>query len=395
MSLLLPEGTRLLHIGPAKTGTTTLQSAFHGNRAALAEHGVHYAGSGTQPRAAAGAVALGRRIAGHRAGLEAWPRLVQEIADAEATRVVVSSETFARAGDERAADVIEALGADRTHVVITMRPLADMLPSSWQQYVQTGSRTPYPEWLEQMLLREDTVHGEQPEFWQKTRIDVLARRWSALVGPDHVTVVSLAAAPRDFVLRTFERLTGLPEGLLVPTPGTENVSLSHAATEVLRRFNERFFELAGADADVQARVVEFGAVRQLRAHPDLLQVDGRIELPRWAADRATVVMQEVLDGVRAARVRTVGDLDALLVPSRPPVEAVTTPSSISTETAAGLLIGMMLAAGGGVPVFPPVRPAPAPKRVRTVPTVEDLDRVRTRALLRYAAGRVVRRARRR
>jgi hypothetical protein len=90
----------------------------------------------------------------------------------------------------------------------------------------------------------------------------------------------------------------------------------------------------------------------------------------------------------------VGDLDALLVPSRPPVEAVTTPPSISTETAAGLLIGMMLAAGGGVPVFTPVRPAP-PKRVRTVPTADDLDRVRTRALLRYAAGRVVRRARRR
>ena len=36
------------------------------------------------------------------------------------------------------------------------------------------SRTTWPTWLDQTLNREDTVHGTQPEFWQKTRIDVLA-----------------------------------------------------------------------------------------------------------------------------------------------------------------------------------------------------------------------------
>ena len=34
-SLLLPEGTRLVHIGPPKTGTTSLQRAFHGGRDAV------------------------------------------------------------------------------------------------------------------------------------------------------------------------------------------------------------------------------------------------------------------------------------------------------------------------------------------------------------------------
>ena len=158
MSLLLPEGTRLLHIGPAKTGTTGLQSGFHSNRQALEAHGVHYAGRGTQPRAAAGAVSIGKRIAGHRHGMEAWPRLVAEVEESTAKRVVISSETFARANDERARTVIDAFGADRTHVVITMRPLVDMLSSSWQQYVQTGSQQAYPDWLDQMLRSRGHPH---------------------------------------------------------------------------------------------------------------------------------------------------------------------------------------------------------------------------------------------
>lgn len=379
MSLLLPEGTRLLHIGPAKTGTTSLQSAFHTNRGALAAHGVHYAGRGTQPRAAAGAVAIGRRIAGHQQGMEAWPQLVQEVRDSTAKRVVISSETFARANDQRAKTVIDAFGPERTHVVITMRPLVDMLSSSWQQYVQTGSRTPYPKWLDEMLNREDTLTGTQPEFWQKTRIDALARRWGGLVGPEHVTVVSLGGASRDFVLRTFEQLAGLPGGTLVPDPKADNVSLSFGIAETVRRFNERFGSLEGATADVQAAVIEFGAIKQLREHPELVLADGRIEVPQWAADRAAALMREMVDGVREAGVRTVGDLDALSVPSRPPVPSIETPAALSTEAAAGLMVGMMLATGRGVPSFDHfVGKAP----------LADLDGVGTRRLLRYTAARL-------
>ena len=387
MSLLLPEGTRLLHIGPAKTGTTALQSAFHTNRGALAAHGVHYAGRNSQPRAAAGAVAVGRRIAGHLHGLEAWPRLVREIEASTAARVVISSETFARANDERAAAVVEALGADRTHVVITMRPLADMLSSSWQQYVQTGSRTTYPAWLDEMLRREDTLTAPQPEFWQKTRIDALARRWGALVGPEHVTVLSLAAAPRDFVLRTFEAFTGLPEGTLVPDPQAENVSLSFAIAETVRLFNERFAELEGASADVQAALVEFGAIKQLRAHPELVRADGPIEVPQWAADRAGELMQEMIDGIRSSGVRTLGDLDALTVPSRPPVPSIESPPALSTEAAAGLMIGMMLAPKRGVPSFDSLHDKPKP------PPPADLETVGTRRLVRYTASRLRRQVR--
>jgi hypothetical protein len=311
---------------------------------------------------------------------------VAEVSGSTAKRVVISSETFARAGDEGARTVVDAFGADRTHVVITMRPLADMLSSSWQQYVQTGSTQPYERWLETMLNRKDTLRGNQPEFWRKTRIDALARRWGALVGPEHVTVVSLAAAPRDFVLRTFERFVGLPEGVLVPDPTADNVSLGFAVTEVVRRFNAAFGALEGASSDVQAAMVEFGAVRHLRRSPDVLRADERIEVPQWAADRSGELMQEMLDGIAAAGVRTVGDLPALTVPGRPPVPAVTAPAAVSTEAAAELLVGMMLAAGRGMPVARSARLGSLP------PGIDDSG---TKDLVVFAARRVGQRVRKR
>lgn len=234
-----------------------------------------------------------------------------------------------------------------------------------------------------MLRREDTVNGKQPEFWQKTRIDVLARRWGALVGPDRVTVVSLANAPRDFVLRTFEQLTGLPEGTLIPDPRSDNVSLSHPLAEVIRQFNARYFRLDGATADAQAALIEFGAIRRLREHPELLRADDRIEVPSWAADRAGELMRDMIDGIRDAGVRTLGDLDALTVPSRAPVRSVETPAAVSTEAAAELLIGMMLASGRGVPSF---------ARLTGRTSEEELDGAGTRQLVGYTARRVLRRA---
>lgn len=42
--LLLPPGTRLLHIGPHKTGTTALQVALSKARANLESQGVRYLG---------------------------------------------------------------------------------------------------------------------------------------------------------------------------------------------------------------------------------------------------------------------------------------------------------------------------------------------------------------
>ena len=67
---------------------------------------------------------------------------------------MLSSEFFADApDDETVARVVEQLGGDRVHVLVTLRPLARIMPSQWQQYVQNGLRMDYEDWLAHMSRR--------------------------------------------------------------------------------------------------------------------------------------------------------------------------------------------------------------------------------------------------
>jgi hypothetical protein len=52
----------------------------------------------------------------------------------------MSIEFFVDAEDSALRRVVEDLGGRRVIVVATLRPLARVLPSQWQQYVQNGLR---------------------------------------------------------------------------------------------------------------------------------------------------------------------------------------------------------------------------------------------------------------
>src|SRR5436190_417518 len=151
-AVLLEPGSRLLHIGPHKTGTTAIQGALHPARERLAAEGVVYPGRGRQPLwpilAVTGQPAL---LGGPRPEISYWDNLVREIRAAGDQRVVLSSEFFAEADDATARRVIADLGGARVHVVVTLRSLTRILPSQWQQYLQNGFHFRYLEWLEGIL----------------------------------------------------------------------------------------------------------------------------------------------------------------------------------------------------------------------------------------------------
>src|SRR5215213_5962714 len=111
----LPDGTRLVHIGPYKTGTTAIQAAFHLARTAAAAQGVHYAGYGRQPMTAvmAGIGKPSPWSANRKPPNQAvWRQLVGEIRGSSARQVVLSSEAFSdgepdanrRGGEEKRAE---------------------------------------------------------------------------------------------------------------------------------------------------------------------------------------------------------------------------------------------------------------------------------------------------
>ncbi len=315
--LLLPEGARLVHIGPHKTGTTALQSAFHVARRDAAAQGVHYAGPNRQPMQAAHAI-TGKPSPyadGKTPPRSRWRDLVREVEGAAGQRAVISSEGFADADDDGIRTVIGDLGKDRVHVVITLRPLASILPSQWQQYVQGGMTRSYVKWLDAML--NPAPGSPLPDFWVRHRHDALVGRWAAVAGPSNVTVIVADEADRDRQLRRFEALTGLREGTLVPEDDLSNRSLRLPEVETVRAFNIAY-RAAGLGTMLHMKVMRLGAAEHLKRRVPGAD-EPRIETPAWALQRADAIAREIVDGIARSGVRIVGDLESLAAPVAPPM----------------------------------------------------------------------------
>ena len=121
-SMVIPEGTRLLHIGPPKTGTSALQSACHACRGPLRAQGVRYAGAAKQASTAAFAVT--RRVhpsTGKPPSMRHWSSLLREVRRAREARVFISSEFFAGASDEQAAKIVRDLDPSRIQIAVTLQ----------------------------------------------------------------------------------------------------------------------------------------------------------------------------------------------------------------------------------------------------------------------------------
>ncbi len=376
----LPAGALLLHIGPFKTGTTTVQAAFHQNREALARQGVHYAGRGSQPMAAAmeaaGRETLPTLSRGGGEGPARWPRLLEEIRTADARHVVLSSEFFSGADDDRARAIVEDLGRDRTHVVVTLRPLVRILASQWQQYVQNRIVVSYDDWLHAVLDDPDAPPRVTPSFWQRHRHDRLVQRWAATVGTERLTVVVVDESDPRSLPRTFEQLLGLePDTLVARDPGA-NRSLTWPEVELVRAFNQGWIDADWSMADY-TRLVRFGAIRHLqRRRPDAHEA--RVPIPAWAVERAAAIGADMVAGIDASRVHVIGDLATLADPALAPnVGDIPGVPDVPIDVAAGLLagvVGQLLTTPGGPPGGGRVvGPLEAEMRRRHEPVVSGRD----------------------
>lgn len=312
--LLLPRATRLVHIGPPKTGTTSVQSAFHTHRKQLRQCGVHYAGSSNQPAIAALAVAGGSGARGDRTPRdEDWARLTDEVRDAGSRRVVVSSEYLSHADDRAARRVVDEIRGGPVHIVVTLRPLTKVAPSQWQQFIQNGRRTPFDTWLARVFPEPASTENE-PLFWQRHAHGELVRRWAGVVGPENLTVIVADDREPDRLERTFEALLGLPRGTLVPEQDFANRSLGRDEVELVRRINQGFHRHGWSAPWSNAlydRLVFKGAALQMKTGRRLAADEARVTMPDWAARRACERGRDAARTIASLGVRVVGDLTTL------------------------------------------------------------------------------------
>jgi len=387
-ALPLPAGARLVHIGPPKTGTTSLQAAFHEAREALIAQGVRYAGRSRHSAAAILAV-TGRRTFtadGAPPPKARWIELRDEIRNAPEPRVVLSSEGLSYARPDAIRRVVDDLDPSRVHVVVTLRPVARLLASEWQEHTQSGLRVPFETWLEEVFA--DPRRGAGRGFWHRQRHDELIARWAEVVGTERATAIVLDERDPGMVLRTFEQLLGLREGTLVLVPDLANRSLTLAELAAVRALHDAF-EAEGLAPWQFHNIVRMKAaayMKQRRPAPD----EPRIETPQWALDRATEIAGEIVAGIRASGVRVVGDLDSLALPQVSRLEGdalpdVLVPPEIAARMAMGILVASGVAreaAAGGPRYAEPLELA----RVRTRQLVGLLGR-RAGARLRRLAPR--------
>ena len=352
--LLVAEGTRVVHIGPHKTGTTALQAALWGARAAMREQGVHHAGKYRNPVSAVRAVTgQASSYSDQPPPMRDWRALVRDITSASEKRLVVSSEYFAHADADAIRRIVEDLDASRLHIVVTLRPLARIIPSMWQQNVQAGQRVSLERWLHGLF--PEPPEASTASFWKLHRHDALIARWAEAVGRDRITAVVVDDRDHAHVLRVFERMLGLHEGTLQLQHDRTNRSLTLNEVEAVRAFNVRFKE-AGLNRALHARVMRFGAAQHLKRRQPGPEEIG-IQLPAWSIERIADAGAEITERIGTSGVRIVGDLDTLTPPigtpggdgtaagAGPGPQPASEPVPASPAIAASMAMGVLISAG--------------------------------------------------
>jgi hypothetical protein len=350
----LPPGTRLLHIGPHKTGTTALQVALAKARTDLESQGVRYLWGGVrQTNANLAARAVARRSTRKIHGEAAvpswyWENLVNEVRSSKEYRVVISGEGFADTAAKVVQDIGAQLGVNQTKILITLRPLERILSSQWQQYIQFGTViSPFEDWLRQTLdvfARTEEVKG----FWLRHRHDELVRRWGSVFGTSNILVIALNPRDHGLLFRSVEELLGLRESTLVDDGRLINRSLTAPEAEAIRSIYERLQDLELGDLSRHIRYMV--SPSELIKRNRVPVGEAKIELPRWALERAREISAEMAQNIARSGARLIGNIndltptDPIVAPEHLPALDVV-PADLPGWTATGVIIRSGIARG--------------------------------------------------
>ena len=311
---IAPDGV-LLHVGVHKTGTTAIQAALADSRQELASRNVRYPGK-LQAQHRAALALLGRPWGWNNRGggvmdREHFDRLAKRTRKAPG-RVVISSEFFCEASSDQADEVFSALGrsgARPVHVVVTLRNLGKLLPSSWQQYLKYGMTTSYEAWLTGVLATPGSSKMS-PTFWKRHDHGDVIRRWAGAVGPQNLTVMVLEDVPREYMFETFAQFLDVPTHILTSRMElTSNRSMTAAEAEVLVRLNKKVKKsMQWADyVTLVRRGVALGMVEGREPGPS----EPKLHTPDWALDAAQQMGIKSVNTIRESQVNVLGNLDAL------------------------------------------------------------------------------------
>ena len=332
-------GDVMIHIGPPKTGSTSIQTTMAARREEMAELGVLYPGSGVRAKFSGWAV-MGARPRGMRKPRMAeWDELVAEVNES-GLKAVVSSEAFGRADEDAIGRMVASFGAERLHVVAVGRRLDKALPSLYQEKVKKFLAMTYEEWLEYVLAGDD-IDAILASFPPGQQLAETARKWSTHLDPQRFHLICSDENNRALMPRSFERLLDLPDGFLEPV-ATANESLDRTSVEMLRQLNAQK-KARGWTDEFYRKMVFYGAVGGLR-HREWGPDDTKIPTPpEWALARIRTLADHTIASLREQQPHIIGDLASLR-----PGEDVVAPESPLVESPTIALDAAVTALAGAV-----------------------------------------------
>jgi len=326
----IPEDGILLHVGVHKSGTTSLQEALRRRKRKLSDNSVIYQGP-----VLAGWGRLSADFDPQPSDDDAGNALLRRISE-HPGRVIISSEFLCTATFEQAAHWLQLLPTGRpVTVMVTVRSLADLLPSSWQETVK-GPTTRYGGKTFETWLREvfaDSGHARNA-FWKRNNYPRILKRWGRAAGQSNVIFVVADKSDKERLHRVTERLLALPDGLLPQMPRS-NQSISYQEAELFRRVKLSAGEGYSTPEILAVRKGMRAATRQQDLSGD------RIPVPQWAADEVGPIAEEFARALLASQASIVGRIEDIALPGTPPAAHDEPPESVDLRLAAAAALGAL------------------------------------------------------
>lgn len=293
----------VLHIGCDKTGTTWIQQLFRQNRAALLRRGCLYPRSPGRvkhwdlnlyalPDRAMTQSRIWKRegySSPERFRRRVRRRLLREVAESGASKVVLSDEALCRADEDsirRLHELVAQLGRP-ARVVVYLRRQDDRLVSSYQQAVKIGAVHDFATWSRRDFSGSYD-YAELLARWQRTY-----RPTELVVRPFERPRLTHGSLEQDFL-----EAAGLEVQAAELRPvQVRNESLGMEAVELLRILNLHRIE-NGTAADLPDTNRPFvGRLRDFDTGPRLTLPDAELDrfMDRWAASNRRVAADHLGD----------------------------------------------------------------------------------------------------
>jgi hypothetical protein len=237
-----------------------------------------------------------------------FSRIIGRINRSNVEKIVLSTEFFSELTSQQIQQLKSAVKKRDVKIVFTIRPLAKLLASSYQQYLKYGIKADYDKWLHS-IFDEPGVAKLTPTFWKRHLHAQVVERWCDAFGAESVTVIVADETRPEFLYEAFNNCLELPEGILKQQPTGTNRSLSLEEVSLLLEINNTFPK----DRPWKEYLffVRQGLVRNLTDHIPVAAESRKLLTPKWAIDKANEIGNESVDAIGKLKVQVLGSLESL------------------------------------------------------------------------------------